>query len=183
MVEGRLVARKMRLADVIAGNLIEEAPRVNIIGVVVSVNAQEPPSFVMDDGSALVLVRQFDGRMSPAIGAAACIIGRVREYGGQRYIASEIVRTLDARWLAVRSLELAKESSFITPSLPSAEERVSDDDAHAPLLEAIRSRDNGAGASIDELVTTRPDAERTIATLLKRGNVFEVSPGRIKILE
>ena len=189
MVEGgRLVAQKARVADIVAGNVqtAEGAARVNIMGCVVAVNPEEPPSFMMDDTSALVLVRQFDKRAAPQIGSVVCVIGRVRDHQGERYIASEIVRPLDTAWVAVRSLELARASSFVTPSLVSAEERVEDDaeDADASMLAVIRDLDEGTGASLDDIVShTGPDAEKTVQFLLRRGDVFEVSPGRIKILE
>ena len=186
----RLTARKSRIADILAGNSEIEAPRVNILGVVVDVTSEEPPAFVVDDRSGLVVVRQFEKRATPPIGVPVCVIGRVRDHAGQRYIASEIAKQVDSAWLDVRSLELAKQSSFVTPSAPGAasdgEERVIDDiiDERAKVLNVIRALDEGPGAQMDDvLAKTGADGEKTIAFLLQRGDVFEISPGKLKILE
>jgi hypothetical protein len=193
MVEGgRLTARKARIADVLAGNLDAVAPRVNVMGVVVSVTPGEPPSFVLDDRSALIVVRQFDKQPTPKLGAVAMVIGRVREYGGDRYITSEIAKTVDNSWLEVRSRELMNESSFVTPTLTpkteisgNFEEEVVDDDTDSgvELISVIRQLDTGEGVSYDEILSKNPDAEPSLKLLLQRGDIFEMSPGRIKILE
>jgi hypothetical protein len=189
MVEGgRLTARKARIADVVAGNVEEAAaPRVNVVGVVVTMTPGEPPSFVLDDRSALVVVRQFDKQPAPPVGTVALVIGRVREYGGERYITSEIVRQVANKWLEVRALELMHQTSFVTPTLKPAmvEERVVDDvtDGDATVLGIIRALDIGQGVLVDDILAKAPDREKTINLLLQRGDVFEVSPGRLKILE
>ena len=194
MVEGgRLTAKKARVADILAGNLDEaNAPRVNVMGVVVSIDKSEPPSFVLDDRTELVVVRQFDRQPTPLIGSIVTVIGRVREYGGERYITSEIARALDSKWLEVRERELLKQSSFVTPAMPSpgqhveVEEEVVDDvpDGNIELLALLRKLDTGSGVLVDDIIAQAgPDAEKTVGLLLQRGDVFEVSPGRLKILE
>ena len=67
---GRLTAQHARIADVVAGNILKDAsaPRVNLVGVVVSVQNESPPSFMIDDRSALLLVRQFDNTLPPSGG-------------------------------------------------------------------------------------------------------------------
>jgi hypothetical protein len=192
---GRVVAQKARIADVLAGNLeqAQGAPRVNIIGVVVSTGEGTPPSFMLDDRSAILLVRQFEHPVAPPVGAVVGVIGRVRDVSGERYVAAEIVRSLQAKWLEVRSLELGHQSSFITPTIPSTkpapaagvvEEQVVDDDQDSALLRAIGELDTGPGAAIDDILAKLgPDAETMIALLLTRGDIFEVSPGRVKILQ
>jgi len=182
-----MTAQHTRIAEVVAGNVeaSDGVPRINVIGVVVGVQDEAPPAFMVDDRSALVLVRQFDDSTPPVIGSVVCVIGRIREHAGEYYVASEIVKKVDSRWLAVRSLELAKQASFTTPTMKVADENVEDvTDADSTVLGVIRKLDQGTGASMDDILSDAgADAEKVITVLLERGDVFEVSPGRIKVLE
>ena len=189
---GRATAQKVRLADVAAGNLDSEETRINVMGVVVGVNNEQPPSFMLDDQSALMLVRQFDKNPTPPVGSCVCVIGRARQYGNERYVTSEIVKVIDVAWLQVRSLELARKSSFVTPTVSgqsnqnAAVEDVVEDqaDGDATVLQLIRKLDTGQGAAMDDVIAQAGEnPENTIASMLKRGDIFEISPGRIKILE
>lgn len=190
MVEGRATALKVRLADLAAGN-VQADSRVNVMGVVVAVNKEEPPSFVIDDQSALILVRQFDKLPAPSLSQAVCVIGRARVYGEERYITSEIVKTVQPSWLQVRSLELANASSFVTPTITkpapqdAVEEAVVDDiDVNAAVLRCIRTLDEGNGVPVDEVLARTGDgAEAAMQLLLRRGDIFEMTPGKVKILE
>jgi hypothetical protein len=53
------------------------------------------------------------------------------------------------------------------------------------ILEKISELDKGDGADTDEVISSLgiPEAEKIIENLLKEGEVFEISSGRIKVLE
>jgi hypothetical protein len=51
------------------------------------------------------------------------------------------------------------------------------------LVGKIRELDTGTGAQIDDLLPLLPDAEKYIRTLIEEGEIFEIRPGRLKILE
>ncbi len=53
------------------------------------------------------------------------------------------------------------------------------------ILDKISELDKGDGADTDDVISALdiPDAERIIENLLKEGEIFEISSGRIKVLE
>jgi hypothetical protein len=51
------------------------------------------------------------------------------------------------------------------------------------IVEKIRASDSGTGVQIDELMQIVPDAERYVRTLIEEGEIFEIRPGRLKVLE
>lgn len=53
------------------------------------------------------------------------------------------------------------------------------------VIELIRSLDNGDGADFDAVVASVKDsgAEEAITNLMKNGDIFELKPGKLKILE
>ncbi len=171
------MAQKARLADVMSGSLItvDGAPRVNVVGIVV--NAVED-TFILDDQSAITTIRQFDKPMKVPVGEAVVVIGRVRDSAGERYITAEIVKRIDPKWIEVRRKERI--------SIPvKSEQRIEDaPDTASIVMRAIRELDDGRGAAIEKVTEKAgSDAEALIALMLQQGDVFELSPGKIKILE
>lgn len=52
------------------------------------------------------------------------------------------------------------------------------------VMKYIKDLDDGNGADVDEVIKNHgEDAERLITDLLRRGDVFELKPGRVKVLE
>lgn len=173
--------------------------RVNLVGTVVSASSDKGYTEVcIDDGSGKISVRAFEqipAMDSLDIGDPVAVIGRPREYGQEIYVLPEIIKVItEMRWLEVRRLELDKnpvveDSSVaeVPENLPveeTAEETVVEDKGAGAVKEAIKSIDSGSGADYEEIIKkTGPDAERIISSLLKNGDAFEVSPGKLKLLE
>lgn len=173
--------------------------RVNLVGTVVSNNADMGYRDVcIDDGSAKMSVRAFE--QMPAmdalnIGDTVFIVGRPREYGQEIYVLPEIIKKIkNMKWLEVRQLELQKNKIVAAePDLPadmdvpeeeSAEEEIVEDKGTGAVKEAIKSLDSGSGADYEAIIKKAgPDAEKIISNLLKNGDAFEVSPGKLKLLE
>lgn len=174
--------------------------RVNLVGTVVSNNTDMGYRDVcIDDGSAKISVRAFE--QNPAmdalsIGDPVFIIGRPREYGQEIYVLPEIIKKIEnMKWLEVRQLELAKikvvpEENSPQEDLPieeqeeTVEEEVIEDKGVGAVKEAIRGTDSGSGADYEEIVKkVGSDADKIISNMLKNGDVFEVSPGKLKLLE
>ena len=173
--------------------------RVNLVGTVVSNNNDTSYRDVcIDDGSAKISVRAFE--QIPAmdaldIGDPVFIIGRPREYGQEIYVLPEIIKKINnMKWLEVRQLELQKNKVIeAQPDMPEdieapednvVEEEVIEDKGTGAVKEAIKSLDSGSGADYEEISKKiGPDAEKIISNLLKNGDVFEVSPGKLKLLE
>ena len=173
--------------------------RVNLVGTVVSNNTDLGYRDVcIDDGSAKISIRAFE--QNPAmdalsIGDPVFIIGRPREYGQEIYVLPEIINKIEnMKWLEVRQLELAKIKIVPETTAPAdvpveepeetVEEEVVEDKGVGAVKEAIRSLDSGSGADYEEIIKkVGSDADKIISNMLRHGDVFEVSPGKLKLLE
>jgi hypothetical protein len=209
----RQIARKLWIKDILAGTYIKEegmkpnyviladnsrASRVSLMGVVLAVSQEGLPSLTLDDGSGTITVRAFEPSAMLAaisVGDAVIIIGRPRQFGSEMYVLPEIARKLpDLAWLEVRKRELTAVplpvalqavQQVAAPNTVS-EEVVDDSFAFTEsVLGAIRSLDTGTGADIDSVIEQigAKDAEKTVQFLLQSGDIFEVSPGKLKVLE
>jgi len=174
--------------------------RVNILGTVVSVNLDTGyKSIYIDDGTAKLSVRSFEQNImldARQVGDVVFAIGKPREYGREIYVLPEIIKPVaDMHWVELRALELNKqpvaEQAFEPEIKASAEKEsiaedfVDDDGSAKKILDQIRSLDIGSGADYEAVVSKAgvENAEKTLLNLLKNGEVFEVSPGKLKVLE
>lgn len=174
--------------------------RVNILGTVVSIsNDTGYNSLYIDDGTSKLSVRSFERNLlldARQVGDVIFLIGKPREYGREIYVLPEIIKSVvDLRWAELRALELKKYVPVVEqgatkaeitsmPAVP-AEEYVEDDGSSQKLLAHIRNLDKGSGADYEEAISKSgiENAEKTLLNLLKNGEVFEVSPGKLKVLE
>ncbi len=146
--------------------------RVNLMGVVVENDSKR--EMVVDDGSGKIIIRTFD-ETSPwfpqlSIGDPVLVIGKPREWNNEKYLLPEIIRKVThTGWLSFRKREL---SSLAQPSKPLS------------LIELIKKLDKGDGVDVQAVIDRSgiSDAEDRIHFLLEQGEVFEVKPGRIKLL-
>lgn len=148
-----------------------EVARANVLGTVV--NTDE--GVVIDDGTGSILVRSFDGEFSAAIGAFVRVIGRVREFMGEKYLLGEIVKATDPKWFEVKIKTVPKAKPILeSPGTTSAD----------TALDAVRSLDAGNGAAYEQVVEKLGDkGEEIIVKLLAMGELFETRPGWLKVLE
>jgi RPA family protein len=159
--------------------------RVSIIGVIIQKEELPVSSITIDDSTGQITVRSFDRKIPYGIGTVVHTIGRPRVYQGNVYITAEAVTKVDPQWAEYRKLELGnvlhstqpqKEEVAVTePKVESKVERV---------LELITKLDDGAGADIDQviLMSKLPEAEQIIEQLLLHGDIFELRPGKVKVL-
>ena len=87
-----------------------ELVRINCIAAVVRrEDLGSITILTIDDGTDNITVRIFDGRAgidTISVGQVVLVVGRIREYNAERYIAAEIIRSVSPRWLRYRSLLL-----------------------------------------------------------------------------
>ena len=175
--------------------------RINLIGTVISKTEEgsEYQSLVVDDGSGTISLRLFeknDNVKNIEIGDVVLLIGRPREYGSEKYIVPEIIKKINnKKWIDVRKIELGIENLKTKKDELGKEEVVVEkiDDstkektASNPQIvyEAVKELDSGQGVDIDKVIkkTGIRDAEEIIKKFLREGEMFEIRPGRIKILE
>lgn len=162
--------------------------RVNIMGTVVSAESENVSSFTIDDGTGTINARVFDDSIKmPEIGDIIMVIGKPREFNEEKYIVPEIVKKIEnEKWLEVRKKYMKKPQQSEKKEEPKEEEVVeqvvsSEDD----VIDLIKQLDNGEGADVDAVIekSSMENCEKRINMLLSEGEIFEVKPGRVKVLE
>ena len=166
--------------------IIGQISRANVTGVIVG---QDGPGLILDDGTGQITLRSFEERnplLNVGIGSKVLVVGRPRLYNDLIYLNVELAKQIDEKWLLLRKMELEQlkptmeinTEKMVTPpieSTPSPGERI---------LAAIQQLDRGEGVDIDEILQTVKDdkAENTLQMLLQEGEIFEIKPGRVKLL-
>lgn len=186
----------------------KEMSRVHIIAVIVGLG--DGGEATLDDGSGKIVARSFENPAffsSFVLGDIVRIIGRVRAFNEQQYLIPEIAKKISNKQfvqlhkLALRSLEGLHGNKTVSAAVPttelSSEEVVvgtdeipiDDDDStpHTPfddVIARIKELDKGDGAAIEQIIElTNPDSEKLIHHLLETGEIFEIRPGRVKLLD
>ena len=200
----RQIAYKARVSDILNGSFSKDelsagyiklngvnVSRVNVIANIVykSGDEQNYSSALIDDGTGKILLRTFENTnlFSKAdIGDIVLVIGKVREYNNERYILPEIVRKLEKfEWMSLRKIEL--KDTIIEPVKEPANEVVEEavKTVGVEIYIIIKKLDDGDGAAIEDVMkeSNNPDAEKIISRLLENGDVFEIKPGKLKVLE
>ena len=200
----RQIAYKARVSDILNGSFSKDelsagyiklngvnVSRVNVIANIVykSGDEQNYSSALIDDGTGKILLRTFENTnlFSKAdIGDIVLVIGKVREYNNERYILPEIVRKLEKfEWMSLRKIEL--KDTVIEPVKEPANEVVEEavKTVGVEIYIIIKKLDDGDGAAIEDVMkeSNNPDAEKIISRLLENGDVFEIKPGKLKVLE
>ncbi|MBI4016373.1 MAG: hypothetical protein HY363_01630 [Candidatus Aenigmarchaeota archaeon] len=178
MVDGfkRSSATRLWVEDLLSGKLSaagefgkDSVYRVALCGVVVGVENGE---FRLDDGTGVLTLRAFDSFGAIVLGTAVMCIGRPRVFMNAVYVLIEILKPLsDVRWLEVWKRIVPRTD---VPQMSST----------GAVLELIRKNDSEGGADVEKIVKSGiPDGETLIADLLLKGVIFEVSPGRVKVLD
>lgn len=182
--------------------------RANIVGVVVAKQSSEMAgneSIMLDDGSGRISVRSFEQRdfSSIKVGDLVMLIGRPKEYGNEVYIVPEIIKALsDKRWVDVRKTELGilnkksdyaqtdekgtgpMENGFFEDEVKTEDIEKETESPTEKILSMIKDMDKGDGADFDSVIKNSQveNAETRIKDLLKKGEIFELRPGKLKIL-
>jgi RPA family protein len=130
----RAVAKRVRISDVVNsvfvhGSKVEMKPsyvitsfgekisRVNLIGTAIDSFISEDESYgsiTIDDGTASIRAKAFGNNVemikSISNGDLILVIGKLKEYNGETYVAAEVVRRLeDLNQENLRRLEILKE--------------------------------------------------------------------------
>ena len=201
----RQVAYKVRISDILDANFVDgsyvkyiklnntNVSRVNIIATLIyKAEDFSYASAVIDDGTGRISLRSFENKaiLSKAdVGDVVLIIGKIREFNNEKYIMPEVLKKISLEWMNVRKLELMKNDK-IKPKETSSEirnsnlsEKVVSINEEIYLL--IKKLDTGEGVAIDDVIKSSGniEAEKILNRLLENGDVFEVKPGKLKVLE
>ena len=198
----RLVARKICVRDVVNSKYISEEgwnpsyvvddkdlqiSRLNLIAVVVDkAKGEGYSSLIVDDGTGKISLRNFEenGLLDRVnVGEVVLVIGRPREYGTERYILPEIIKKIECvDWFKLRKMEVCDEK---IPDKVVQEVKKTEDvkkESAEEVIEFIKNEDRGKGVEVREILKNGHN-EKWINRLLENGEIFEISPGRVKLLE
>lgn len=165
--------------------------RVNVIASII--DRVDTPSFItliIDDGTGTISLRCFEIDKVPAIDIGGCVmcIARIREFNNERHLVAEIIKPVQPQWALLRRIELGKVPPMaVQPTTHSTTETAHEeavDSLYITVLEAVVSCDHGPGADFKEILTKvqNPSAEKALQRLLELGEIFEVKPGKFKVL-
>jgi len=204
LINGRYVKEEGWTPNYIITKQGRHISRINLIGTVISKgdDGQGYQSLIIDDGSGSISLRSFEKNETinnAEIGDVIIVIGRPREYGSEKYIVPEIIKKINNnKWINVRKIEIEIEYANKVPGSikeePVVVENISDSNeektekpasSHQVIYETVKELDSGQGVDIDDIIkkTGIKDAEEIIKKFLREGEMFEIRPGRIKILE
>ena len=186
--------------------------RVNVVGTILhKEQIGTITNLLLDDGTGKIIVRLFEevkNGVAATVGVALLVIGKVREYNQEKYLSPEIIKVVHPEWLKVRSLELGLKMGWITAPVPEKasdshqekqrvknnsptvleeEDIVEEKETLLPnqkLLHLIKELDPGSGALIEEIIEKSPlqDTEAMLQKMLEKGDIFQISPGKVKVL-
>ncbi len=176
--------------------LVEDSQKVyllNVVGVVVDIQKKGSlTNILIEDKTSQIAVRFFEERevlasLSP--GVVVLVVGRLRVYNQEKYISPEIVKPVSPLWLKVRSLLLTQKEKASSP-LPSnspVSQKTDLNETDIPkekLLELIKQLDSGSGALQEEVIEKSrvKSSERILDQMIQSGDIFQITPGRIKVL-
>jgi hypothetical protein len=162
------------------------ASRASLMGIVVEAAGG---SLVLDDGTGSVRAQGPERAATHvSVGDAALVIGKPREFNGERYLELEIAKRLRSRgWIAYRRAELGRFSDAQRPAqrAQAAPQTPKSENPLSQIIDAIRELDRGSGADTADVLSrvAHPDKERLLRVLLEEGEIFEIKPGKVKVLE
>lgn len=201
VINGKYVKEEGWQPNYIITNDGKKISRINLIASVVLKPANENLNYqniVLDDGSGKISVRSFEENEYTKdinVGDVVLLIGRPREYGNEKYIVPEIIKKVEnPLWIKVRNLELKKGKTIAKNTINDNEEPILKEEPieviengkpSNKICELIKIIDTGEGADIEEVISKSKfdEAEKIIRNLLEEGEIFEVKPGKLKILE
>lgn len=161
--------------------------RVNIIATIIT---KEKNSIIIDDTTAKIELKPFQdtaGINQIKTGDLAIIIARPREYNSQRYLVPEIIKPLqNKKWLEYRKKEIESQDFKLIKKEESIQQQPTQTTNQLTvIIEKIRELDTGDGVNIEDLIQQLDiqDSNKYIDTLLNEGEIFEIRPGKLKILD
>lgn len=166
--------------------------RVNLIVIILEKESTEKnDNFFVDDSTGRIFVRSFEQKFDQInIGDLVNIIGRLREFNNEVYIVPEIMRKIiDPSWMEVRKKELSIESAqniieIMKPHeiKPKIEEIPKD--IPNEVIQFIKDKDQGEGVEFVLLLDSNiENIEKKIDYLKKEGYIYEIKPGKYKVLD
>jgi RPA family protein len=205
----RHTAQKVLVSDLIQGSFVNENEqnmnylltttnqkihRLNLMAIVVhKEEIGTMTNFIIEDGSGKITIRLFEQmKQEINIGSVIQIIGKLRVFNDEKYISPEILKTIDSKWITVRTKELKPqiiETKEVVKETPADEEVVEPIEEGGVLpsqkiAKIIKELDKGDGVLIEEVIekSSIDQTEKIIEKMLENGDIFQNHPGKVKVL-
>jgi RecG-like helicase len=200
----RNIAFKLRIGELLTGKPIIEGDRfssldlngkkiirVNLVGNIIDKYESEGEKkyavIILDDGSGQINAKAFGDdvkRLEKASqGQTVLVIGVMRYWNNELYVAPEIVREMNPKYLLIRKTEIEKKKGKSAEPLPKDQIIAVKD----KILGAIKSAEDDGGIEMDKLIMTLSNISPVIITqevekFLEEGIIFEPRPGKVRYL-
>ncbi len=200
----RHIAFKLRIGDILIGKPVMDQERfsflelgdkkiirVNIVGNIVDKYESEGESkfgsLTLDDGSGQIKLKIFGDDLEKfktvVQGQTVLVIGVLRVYNNETYVAPEIIKELDPKYLLVRKLENEKDKTQSAPPIEKTQINAVKDQ----ILEMIKTSESDGGIEVDNLIMKLREVSpevinQEIKKLLEEGIIFEPRPGKVRWL-
>jgi len=176
-------------------NTKEKITRITIVGIIVTKElVGTVTNILLDDGTDKIILRCFEYTKTIDtlhIGDPLLVIGKVREFNDEKYLAPEIIKKIDPLWLKVWSIERGGknlDSIKYEHQVDIKENHI--ENSQPPILpfekilHLIKKQDKGEGVAIEQVIqeSTIENTEEIIEKLLEKGDIFQNSPGKVKVL-
>ncbi len=196
----RHIAYKLKIGDILGGNIIMEGDRlkfvqinnnnvarVNIIANVIDKYIQDEEkkfaSITLDDASGQIKIKAFGEDIEKLKnfeqGDTVLTIGLIRQWNNEVYLIPEIIKKKDTAHLLLRKLETDLEK----PKEVGKSELL---DLKEKMINIIKREEPNGGASIqaiiDELKLSNDLIKQEIKKLLEEGMIYEPRPGKVRYL-
>jgi len=199
----RQIAYKVRICDILNGAFIKDGfsagyislngknvSRVNVISTLVyKSESRNFADAIIDDGTGKIPLRAFESPIffsKADVGDTVLVVGRIREFNNEKHIIPEILKKINNfEWVGVRNAEL-KNNVVLGAKEPENSNLIEEPlDKGDGIYSLIKDLDRGDGVSFEDVIKSSSNgkAEEIINRLLENGDVFEIKPGRLKILE
>ncbi|MBU2503733.1 MAG: OB-fold nucleic acid binding domain-containing protein [Nanoarchaeota archaeon] len=200
----RNTAYKLRIGDILIGKPVineekfaflelgdKKIVRVNIIGNIVDKYESEGERkyvfLTLDDGSGQIKLKAFGDDLekfkSVVQGQTVTVIGVLRNWNDETYIAPEIISEQDPKYLLLRKLETEKEKAATAKPIEKEEIMAIKDN----LLELVKNSEENGGIETEEVLQKFSEISPSIINqeikrLLEEGIIFEPRPGKVRYL-
>ena len=201
----RNVAYKVRISDILNSSLVKDdfsagyiklnninISRINIIATIIdrSDYNQKFTNALIDDGTGRISLKSFENLdifSKVDIGDVVLLIGKIREFNNEKYILPEILKKINnIEWMNVRKIELEK-NILLYNNIENKNQELTEEIANIneEIYSLIKNLDGGDGAAIDDVIkmSNKSEIESMVKRLIEQGFIFEVKPGRVKVLE
>lgn len=204
----RQVAYKVKISSIINGAFIKDdlsagyikiggmrVSRVNIIATLIDKPELKASNFtaIIDDGTGRISLRSFEGGYifsKAEIGDIVLVIGKVREFNKEKYIIPEILKEINNfGWINLRKKELSgvNETTNDAESINMEFKHHNgvDSNVNAEICSLVKRLDSGDGVDTEDIIKASgiSAVESIIKNLLESGDIFEIRPGKLKVLE